>query len=202
DDALRSSFHSALCLFLALVVVVVELIEQAAAVRLERPVVDARRPAGIGRGVECFAALSLRVVADDEVARDQIDLLPLVVRERRGGVDAGVEAQQPGAAAHLAALVEVARENFLLDPRGVAGRRGPAGVHVHAGKFKMRLVYRHGSTPATVASSSCAAMGGKRAAQDQEENARHTTGPTFGFRHWDRASTRESQPRMKRLSQV
>src|SRR5215510_11910615 len=147
-----SSFRSALCLFLALVVVV-ELIEQAAAVRLERPVVNARRPAGLGRGVECSAALSLRVVADDEVARDQIDLLPMVVHERRGGVDAGIEAQQAGTATHLAALVEVARENFLLDPRGVAGRRGPAALHVHAGKFKMRFVHRHGSSPATVASS-------------------------------------------------
>src|SRR5215475_350716 len=93
-------------------VVVVELIEQAAAIRLEWPVINARRPAGIGRGGERFAALSLRVVADDEVARDQIDLLPMVVHERRGGVDAGIEAQQPCAAAHLAAFVEVARENF------------------------------------------------------------------------------------------
>src|SRR6516162_1911442 len=77
----------------------------------------------------------------------------MVVHERRGGVDAGIEAQQPGAAAHFAALVEVARKNFLLDPRGIAGRRGPAALHVHAGKFKMRFVHRHGSSPTTVASS-------------------------------------------------
>src|SRR5215475_15609744 len=88
--------------FFGALVVVVERIQQAAAVRLERPVVNARRPAGIGRGVEPFATLSLRVVADDEVARDQIDLLPMVVHERRGGVDARIEAQQPGAAAHFA----------------------------------------------------------------------------------------------------
>src|SRR5262245_21647862 len=80
----------------------------------------------------------------------------MVVHERRGGVNAGTQAQQPGAATHLAALVEVTRESFLLDPRGIAGRRGPAALHVHAGKFKMRLVHRHGSSPATVASSSCA----------------------------------------------
>jgi hypothetical protein len=132
----------------------VELIEQAAAIRLERPVINARRPAGIGRGVERFAALSLRVVADDEVAGDQIDLLPMVMHERRGGVDAGLEAQQSGAAAHLTVLVEVAREDFLLDARGIAGRRGPASLHVHAGKLKMRLVHRHGPSPAIIATSS------------------------------------------------
>src|SRR5262249_58740128 len=78
----------------------------------------------------------------------------MVVHERRGGVDAGIEAQQPCAAAHLAAFVEVARENFLLDPGGIARRRGPAAVHVHAGKFKVRLVHPHGSSPAILASSS------------------------------------------------
>src|SRR5262249_57487945 len=96
----------AVVLFLAFVVVV-ELVEQAAAIRLERPVINARRATGIGRGVERFAALSLRVVADDEVARDQIDLLPMVVHERRGGVNAWIEAQHPGAPAHPAALLPV-----------------------------------------------------------------------------------------------
>src|SRR5262249_61019711 len=60
----------------------------------------------------------------------------------------------PWAAAHLAAFVEVARENFMLDPGGIARRRGPAAVHVYAGKFKVRLLHRHGSSPAIVASSS------------------------------------------------
>src|SRR5262249_49452890 len=62
---------------LSALVVVVELVEQAAAIRLERPVINARRATGIGRGVERFAALSLRVVADDEIARNQVDLLPM-----------------------------------------------------------------------------------------------------------------------------
>jgi hypothetical protein len=34
---------------------------------------DARGTAGIGRGIEWLAALALRVVADDEIAGDQID---------------------------------------------------------------------------------------------------------------------------------
>src|SRR5439155_7544010 len=93
-------------------IVVVDLVEQAPALRLERSVVDARRPAGIGRRVEGLAALSLRIIADNEVARDQVDLFPMVVHERRRGVDARLDAQKPGAAAHLPALVDVARENF------------------------------------------------------------------------------------------
>src|SRR5262249_38786557 len=107
--------------------------------------IDARRPAGIGRGIEGFAALAVLVVADDEIARDQIDLFPMVVHERRRRVDAGVEAQQPGAAPHLALLVKVAGENFLLDPGGIAGGRGPAGAHVHTGELDMGLVHRHRS---------------------------------------------------------
>src|SRR5216683_544829 len=175
-------------LFLAFVVVV-ELIEQAAAIRLERPVINARRPAGIGRGVERFTALSLHVVANDEVAGDQIDFLPMVMHERRGGVDAGLEAQQPGAAAHLAVLVEVACEDFLLDARGIAGRRGPASLHVHAGKLKMRLVHRHGPSPAIIAVSS---QDGKRSHPigvgdlAARQRGPSTTRPRLGFRHWDR----------------
>src|SRR5262245_32233141 len=52
-------------------VVIVDLVEQAAAIRFERPVIDAGRPAGVGRRVEGFAALAFRIVADDEIARDQ-----------------------------------------------------------------------------------------------------------------------------------
>src|SRR5260370_26001321 len=129
-------------LFLAFVVIV-DLVEQAGALGFERSGIDARRAAGIGRRVEGLTALALLIVADDEVARDQIDLLPVIMHEGRSGVDAGIEAQQPRAASHFAALVEIARENFLLDPRGIAGRRGPAGAHVHASKFEMRLVHRH-----------------------------------------------------------
>jgi hypothetical protein len=45
----------------------------------------------------------------------------MIVHERCGGEDAGLEAEQPGAASHLAGFVEVAGENFLLDARGIAG---------------------------------------------------------------------------------
>src|SRR2546423_15318163 len=112
--------------------------------------VDARRAAGIGRRVERFAAFSLRIVADDQVAGNEVDLLPMIVHERRGGEGAGLEAEQSGAASHLARFVEVTGENFLLDTCGIAGRRRPAGVHVDAGKFKMRLFLSEVSAPANI----------------------------------------------------
>jgi hypothetical protein len=48
----------------------------------------------------------------------RIDLLPVVMDERNGGVEAGIELQQARAAAHLPGLVEIARENLLLIPAG------------------------------------------------------------------------------------
>src|SRR4051812_16872608 len=75
-------------------VVVVDLVEHAAGLGLEGPVMDAGRTARVGRRLERLAALALRIVADDEVARDEIDLLPVIVHERRGRVGAGVELQQ------------------------------------------------------------------------------------------------------------
>src|SRR6202011_3171519 len=79
-------------LLLALVVIV-NLIEQAAALGLEWPVMDARRPAGIGRRLERLATLSCLVVADNEIALDDIHLLPVIVHERRRGVGGRLEPQ-------------------------------------------------------------------------------------------------------------
>src|SRR5437879_1102064 len=116
------------------------LVKEAAALRFEWTVMNAGRSASVGRSIECLAALALRVVADDEIAGDEIDFFPMVVHERRGGVGAGRKAQEPRATAHLAALVEIAGENLLLDAGGIAGRCCPAGLHVDAGEFEMRLV--------------------------------------------------------------
>src|SRR5262252_3784317 len=134
-------------LFLAALVVVVDLVQHAALVRLERAVMGAGRPAGIRRRHEAFAALALRVVADDQVALEEIDLLPVVMHEWRRGVDAGLEAQQPRAAAHLLRLVEIASKDLLLDARRVAGRRVPAILHIDAREFDVRLVHRHVMLP-------------------------------------------------------
>src|SRR5690242_18209586 len=105
--SLRSS---GLRFLLFALVVIMNLVEQAAAVGAERAVMDAGRPARVSGRVERLAAFAVLVVADHEVAADQIDFFPMVVHERRRGVDARREAQEPGATAHLARLVEIAGE--------------------------------------------------------------------------------------------
>jgi hypothetical protein len=56
-------------MFLALaLIVIVDLVEQAAALGFEGTVMDAGGPAGIGRRFEALAALAFVVVADDQVA--------------------------------------------------------------------------------------------------------------------------------------
>src|SRR6516165_4777159 len=129
-------------------IVIMDLVEQAAAIGFKRPVIDARRAAGVSRRVERFAALAFLVVADNEIAGDHIDLFPMIVHERRSRVGAGVEAKEPGAASHFAGLVEVARKNLLLDARWVPCRRRPAAVHVYPGEFEMGLVHGHFSSSA------------------------------------------------------
>src|SRR5579859_1966465 len=121
-----------------------DLVEEAAAFRLEGAVRGAGRAAGIGAGGKALAAAALGVVADRQVARDEIDLFPIIVHEGRGREDAGLEPQEPGPAAAAPRLVEGAGENFLRDAGRIAGRRLPAPLHVHGVEFEMRLVDGHG----------------------------------------------------------
>jgi hypothetical protein len=81
------------------------------------------RAACIGRGREGFAALAPRVVADNEIARDEIDFFPVVVHERHRGVDARIETQKAGAAAHLSRFVQITGEDFLADAGWITIRR-------------------------------------------------------------------------------
>src|SRR5262245_13332496 len=122
-----ASLHAGYFSLLLALVVIMNLVQQAAAVGFERPVMDAGRPARIGRRLDALATLAVLVVADDEVAGDQVDLLPMVVHERCGGVGPRLEPQQPRAASHLAGLVEVAGQDLLLDAGRIARRRRPAG---------------------------------------------------------------------------
>src|SRR4051812_12688814 len=67
----------------------------------------------------------------------------MIVHERRRGVFAWRETQQARAAAALTGLVQVARQNFLLDTGRIARRRSPAFVQINAEEFEMR--FGHGS---------------------------------------------------------
>src|SRR5947207_1840009 len=102
--------------------VVVDLVQDAAALRGERAVMRAGGPAGVGRREALLAAASLRVVADDEIALRDVDLFPVVVHERLGRERAGLDLEKPRAAAALVRLVEVRGEDLLVEARRIARR--------------------------------------------------------------------------------
>jgi hypothetical protein len=52
-----------------------------------------RRPAPISRRSEHLAAVAPRVIAEDEVARDQKNLLPVLMDNRSGGINSGIGSQ-------------------------------------------------------------------------------------------------------------
>jgi hypothetical protein len=88
---------------------------------------------------------TLRVVADDQVAVDDVDLLPVVVHERLGGERARLDLQQPRAAAALRLLVEVRSEDLLVEAGRIAGRPLPAVLHVDLHEFEMLLRFHRGA---------------------------------------------------------
>src|SRR5204863_1605413 len=118
-----------------LISIVVDLEQEAAAVRLEGAVHRAGRAAGIGAGSEALAALAGDIVADRQIALDEIHLFPIFVHERLGREDARLEAQQPGAAAAPALFVEGAGEDLLLDAGGIARPDRPAAAHPEPVEF-------------------------------------------------------------------
>src|SRR5262249_57626592 len=93
--------------------VIVDFEQQAAGLGFERAMHRTRRAARIGAWSEGLAAASLGVVADGQVALDEINLFPVVMNERRGRKNAGGETQQSRAAASVLRLVETAAQDLL-----------------------------------------------------------------------------------------
>src|ERR1700749_4248868 len=110
--------------------VIVDLIEQTAASRFERPVDRTGRSARISAGREILAAFPGGVVNDREVALYQKDLLPIVVHKPPRRDPARPKAEQPGTAPAAPLLVETARQDLLLDTVRIARWRRPARIHV------------------------------------------------------------------------
>ena len=104
---------------------IVDFEKHAAVLRLEGAVIGPRRPRGIGIRREFRSAFTSLVVADRQIARDEIDLFPVIVDERLGRVDAGRETKQPRTRAALVVLIETAGQDFLLYARRIAGRSFP-----------------------------------------------------------------------------
>src|SRR5262249_462964 len=102
--------------------VVVDLIKHASSHRLERSVHGTRWTAGIGWSRETLSAIALRIVADDEVASEQVNLLPVILNKTCPGVFTRDKAQEARTAAALARFVKIAREDLLLDAGRIARR--------------------------------------------------------------------------------
>src|SRR5713101_4541540 len=99
-----------------LFIVIMRLEQDTSVLRGERAVMDAGRAYRIGIVAELLAALAVLVVADDQVAREHEHLLPIFVHEGLGRIGARLDAQQAGAVAALARLVERAGEDLFPDP--------------------------------------------------------------------------------------
>src|SRR5688500_15665672 len=125
--------------------VVVDLVQDAAAAGGERAVVHARRPAGVGGREALLAALALLVVAHHEVALHHVDLLPMVVDEGLGGESAGLDLQEPRAAAGLRLLVEVGGEDLLVEARRITFRGLPSGRQVDLHELQVLLRFHAAS---------------------------------------------------------
>src|SRR5579863_4110237 len=117
---------------------------------------NARRTAGVGRTEKRVAAIPRGIIADRQIASEQINLFPMIVHERRGCERARVKAQQPRPAAGLAVFVQIACKDLLLDAFGISLRRRPARLHIESEKLDMGFAYRH-----TIASCSAQNRQGK-----------------------------------------
>src|SRR6266571_1093112 len=127
-------------------VVVMHFEQEAARFRLERAVRRSRRAASVGAGPEACAALAVAVVADDQIARDEIHLFPVIVHEGLGRMHAGIEAQVARAKAALLLFVEESGEHLLPDPVRIARQFFPAAIEVDLVELLVLLLDRHGSS--------------------------------------------------------
>src|SRR3954447_3051668 len=121
------------------ILVVVDLVEDAAAARGERAMVDAGRPAGVRRRETLLAAFALLIVAHDEVALHHVDLFPVVVDEGHGRERACIDLEKARAASLLRLLVQIGGEDLLPEARWIARRALPAGAEVDLYEFEMLL---------------------------------------------------------------
>src|SRR5258708_3739359 len=79
EASLRANQHMKMALLGNAFLVEVLLVEETTVHRFERAVINPGRTAGVGWRDELFAAISVFVVAHDQVAAEEIDFLPVVV---------------------------------------------------------------------------------------------------------------------------
>lgn len=118
--------------------------EQAAGLRFEGPVKNARGPARVSVGAKLDAALAVLIAPDNQVARDQVDFFPIIVDEGRGGMGAGIEAKMARSIAAFVVLIQKSGKNLLLDSRRISRRRLPSTIESDGLEFAVLLFNMHG----------------------------------------------------------
>jgi len=92
--------------------------------------VYAGRAAGVCIRMKACAIPPLFIVADNEVARDQVNLFPILMNKGLGSENARLKAQKTSAASAFSPFIERPRKNFLLDALGIARWNDPSLGHV------------------------------------------------------------------------
>ena len=108
--------------------------------------ISTRGSAGVGVGCKRLTTLTVLVIADDQIARHQVHLFPVLMIEGGGGIDARFEPQQASPTASSINFIQAARKNFLLDPVGVTRRHFPTIFEIKCMELIMCFVDTHPRT--------------------------------------------------------
>src|SRR5207245_5387300 len=127
-------------------VVVMHFEQETACFRFEWSVERSRRAACVRAGAEAGAAFAVSVVADDQIARDEIYLFPVIVHEGLGRMHAGIEAQVARAKTALLLFVEESGEHLLPDPVRITRQFFPAALEVDLVELLVLLLDRLGGS--------------------------------------------------------
>jgi hypothetical protein len=111
-------------------IVIVDLEQQTTFFGFEWSVVYAGRTAGVGVGLKAGAIPSVLIIAHDQVARNQVNLLPIVMYKGPGRENAGLETQEPSTRATPGLFIEFSGKNFLFDTAGITRWSYPSVGHV------------------------------------------------------------------------
>src|ERR1035437_6225094 len=128
-------------------VVVMLLQQQASGLGLERTMGDTRGSHAIGAGIERLTAVPVLVISDDQIARDNEHLFPIIVDERLRTVGPRQKTQKTGVTAAPLGGIEFAGQDLLLNAGRIAGRRFPSFGHIDLIEFTVFLIHGHGVSP-------------------------------------------------------
>src|SRR5271167_3961887 len=107
-------------------IVIVDFQQQTTRFRFEWSMVYAGRPASVSIWLEACAIPPVLIVANNEVAGDQVNFLPILMNKGLGSENAGLKTQEARSASASGLFIERTGKNLLLDAAGVYGRSNPS----------------------------------------------------------------------------